>query len=56
MAGEAVTIAGGPLAGLVGIFQQHIPSRQRCRILLNVVGKLSPVEISESNLVPGGVL
>lgn len=44
-AGDKVVVIGGPFAGLEGIFQRYIPSKQRCRILLEVVGRLTNVEL-----------
>ena len=43
--GDKVVVTGGPFAGLEGIFQRYISGRQRCRILLEVVGSLTNVEI-----------
>ena len=43
--GDKVRVTGGPFAGLEGIFQRYIPSKQRCRILLEVVGRLTNVEL-----------
>jgi transcriptional antiterminator RfaH len=48
--GARVTIAHGPFAGLDGIFQRYIPSRQRCQILLQVVGRLTVLELPEIDL------
>ncbi len=48
--GDRVMITNGPFAGLEGIFERYVSSRQRCRVLLQVVGRLSPVEISEGDL------
>ena len=45
--GDKVLIVSGPFAGLEGIFQRYIPSRERCRILLEAVGKLGTVELPE---------
>ena len=36
--GDKVVVTGGPFAGIEGIFQRYISGRQRCRILLEVVG------------------
>ena len=49
--GQRVMVKHGPFAGLEGIFQRHVSSRQRCYVLLQVVGGLSPVEIAEADLV-----
>ena len=43
--GEKVVVTGGPFDGLEGIFQRYIPGRQRCRILLQIVGRLTSVEL-----------
>ncbi len=48
--GEAVSVLGGPFLGLEGIFQRYIPGRQRCQILLEVVGRLTTVELSELDI------
>ncbi|MFQ5874595.1 MAG: transcription termination/antitermination protein NusG [Dehalococcoidia bacterium] len=48
--GERVEVASGPFAGLEGVFQRYVSARQRCRILLQVVGRLSPVELEETDL------
>jgi transcription antitermination factor NusG len=43
--GDKVVVTGGPFAGLEGIFQRYISSKRRCRILLEVVGRLTNVEL-----------
>jgi transcriptional antiterminator RfaH len=48
--GQHVVVSHGPFSGLEGIFQRHVSSRQRCRVLLQVVGRLSPVELEETDL------
>lgn len=48
--GERVEVLGGPFAGLEGIFQRYLPSKQRCQILLEVVGRLTQVELPERDL------
>ena len=48
--GDQVTIAGGPFRGLDGIFQRYTSSGQRCRILLQVVGRLTSVQLDERDL------
>ena len=49
-AGERVRIGNGPFAGLEGIFQHYVGSRERCRILLHVVNRLTSVEMPEGDL------
>jgi transcription antitermination factor NusG len=46
-AGDKVMVLRGPFAGLEGIFQRYVPSRERCRILLEAVGNLADVELPE---------
>ena len=48
--GDAVSVLGGPFFGLEGVFDKYIPGRQRCQILLEVVGRLTRVEISELDI------
>ncbi len=43
--GERVVVASGPFSGLEGIFQRDVPSRQRCQILLEILGQLTRVEL-----------
>lgn len=45
--GDKVTVLSGPFTGLEGIFQRYVPGRQRCRILLEVVGRLTSTELPE---------
>lgn len=45
--GDKVVVSGGPFAGLEGIFQRYLPGRARCQILLEVVGRLTTVELPE---------
>ena len=42
-----MVITGGPFAGLEGIFQRYMGAKQRCMILLDVVGRLNNVDLSE---------
>ena len=48
--GDKVVVTGGPFDKLEGVFQSYIPSKDRCRILLDVVGQLTRVEISGSEV------
>ncbi|MEE9261679.1 MAG: transcription termination/antitermination NusG family protein [Dehalococcoidia bacterium] len=48
--GDRVTVTLGPFAGLEGMFQQYVPSRHRCRILLESIGGLRSVELPESSV------
>ena len=48
--GSTVPIVGGPFAGIDCIFKSYIPARQRCQVLLEVVGKVALVELPEWNV------
>lgn len=48
--GQQVQVSHGPFAGLEGVFERHVGSRHRCRVLLQIVGRLSPVELEDSNI------
>ena len=48
--GDKVLVTGGPFAGLEGIFRRYIPSKQRCSIFLEVVGRLTNVELPEGEV------
>jgi transcription antitermination factor NusG len=43
--GCRVVVLSGPFSGLEGIFQRYVPSRERCQILLDAVGRLGAVEL-----------
>jgi transcriptional antiterminator RfaH len=43
--GERVAVTSGPFSGLEAIFQRYIPARQRCQVLLQVLGQLAKVEV-----------
>ena len=45
--GDKVVVLGGPFSGLEGIFQRYVTSKERCRVLLEVVGRLASVELAE---------
>ena len=52
-----VHIVSGPFAGIDCIFKSYIPSRRRCQVLLEVVGKMTLVELPEWSVgVPLGKL
>lgn len=44
--GERVMVTSGPLSGLEAIFQRYIPARQRCQVLLQILGRLAKVEVT----------
>ena len=43
--GEQVMVTSGPFSGLEGIFQRYVPARQRCQVLLEMLGRLAKVEV-----------
>ena len=48
--GDSVVISNGPFAGIDGIFKKYVGSRRRCQILLELVGRMTSVEIKENDL------
>ncbi|HEY4712546.1 MAG TPA: transcription termination/antitermination NusG family protein [Dehalococcoidia bacterium] len=48
--GERVVINSGPLSGAEGIFQRYLPARQRCQVLLQVLGQQNKVELPVQTL------
>ncbi|MDR7522361.1 MAG: transcription termination/antitermination NusG family protein [Armatimonadota bacterium] len=44
-AGASVRVLGGPFAGLVGILERPCSRADRVRVLLNLLGTVTPVEI-----------
>ena len=49
-AGDRVKVTNGPLSGLDVIFQRYIPSRQRCQVLIEVLGQMNKAEIPVENI------
>jgi transcriptional antiterminator RfaH len=43
--GQRLIVTSGPFLGLEAIFQRYIPSRQRCQVLLEVMGSLAKTEV-----------
>ena len=50
--GDQVRIRSGPLRDLDAVFDQSLSQTQRVRILLQVMGHVTPVEIDYSQLEP----
>lgn len=48
--GDSVRVSNGPFEGLEGVFQSYANAHERCRILLHVVGRLTSVEVSATDL------
>jgi transcriptional antiterminator RfaH len=49
--GDRVRIASGPLRDLEAVFDEPLSSADRVRILLDVMGRMTPVEIDGTQLV-----
>ena len=47
---DGVMVSNGPFAGFDGIFMKYVGSRRRCQILLQIVGRMTSVEIKEGDL------
>ena len=43
--GDTLTVTDGPFGGLDAIVQRYIPARQRCQVLIEIMGKLAKAEI-----------
>ncbi|MBI4202401.1 MAG: hypothetical protein HY532_04705 [Chloroflexi bacterium] len=43
--GQELRIASGPLTGLDAIFTRYLPGRQRCEVLVSLVGRIHAVQI-----------
>ncbi len=50
--GDRVRIATGPLRDLEAVFDQPLSAADRVRILLDVMGRMTPVEIDYSQITP----
>lgn len=48
--GERVIVTSGPFTGVEGIFQKYLPARQRCQVLLQVLGQQNKVELPVQSL------
>lgn len=55
-AGERIVVTNGPFAGLEGVFQRHIPSRERCRVLLDTLSGIVAAELPASQVRVAAVL
>jgi transcriptional antiterminator RfaH len=43
--GERVIVTSGPFCGVEGIFQRYLHARQRCQVLLQILGQQNKVEL-----------
>jgi len=50
--GDLVRIKSGPLRDLEAVFDQPLSAADRVRVLLDVMGRMTPVEIDYSQLTP----
>ena len=50
--GDRVRITSGPLRDLEAIFDQPLSAADRVRVLLDVMGRMTPVEIEHSQISP----
>ena len=50
--GDRVRITSGPLRDLEAVFDQPLSAADRVRVLLSVMGRMTPVEIDYSQIVP----
>ncbi len=48
--GAQVRVREGPMAGLVGILERPAAQRERVRVLLNLMGRQTPVELDSIDL------
>jgi transcription antitermination factor NusG len=51
--GERVVVANGPFSGVEGIFQRYLHARQRCQVLLQILGQPNRVELPVQALNAG---
>ncbi len=52
--GQLLRIGDGPLSGLDAIFSRYLPGRQRCEILVSLVGRTLTLQVSVMALEPKG--
>jgi len=50
--GEEVRIAVGPMAGLTAVVQRYLPGPQRVQLLLEFLGRMTPVQLSATQVLP----
>ncbi len=50
-AGDEVEIAEGPFRGIKAVVHHYMPAKERVRILLEVLGRLQPVDVPTEHLV-----
>lgn len=50
--GDRVRITAGPLRDLEAVFDQPLSAADRVRVLLNVMGRMTPADINYSDITP----
>lgn len=50
--GQEVRVAAGAFRGLIGVVKQIMPAAQRVRVLLEILGRETSVEVSTEAIVP----
>jgi transcriptional antiterminator RfaH len=49
--GDEVTVADGAFAGMCAYVLRNLPARKRVQILLDILGRLTPVEVDRGSVV-----
>jgi transcriptional antiterminator RfaH len=49
--GDEVTVAGGAFAGMSAFVLKNLPARKRVQILLDILGRATPVEVAREALM-----
>ena len=50
--GQRVSVQGGPMKGLEGIFKQYVPAKERCRLLISTLAMQHEVELDLRMVTP----
>jgi transcriptional antiterminator RfaH len=48
--GEPVAVISGPFSGFQALFENYLPARQRCQVLIEVLGQLTKVELPAGSI------
>ena len=48
--GEPVVVTNGPLQSLEAIFERYIPGKQRCEVLISLMGRPQRVKVDITDL------
>lgn len=52
---ERVRLSGGAFDGLEALFQEYLPGKQRAQVLLQMLGRQVPVQVSVNHILPASV-